>query len=128
MQEKKKMHIVGEEGVEVYVNWVIISTSVGQAEQCYQSVGAALPLEPGGTLLQMSGLLRAAFCPTLIPDPLGELERSRAVSEHKLQTNITIHYSNFFSPLLFSSMDTPGWLKPQQTDPLDKDGKDGRKD
>lgn len=64
----------------------------------------------------------------LIHSPLDELEMSRTMSEYKLQTNTTIQYSNFFSPILLSSMDSLGWLKPQSTDALDKHGKDGRED
>lgn len=67
MREKKKnMHIVGEEGLEVYVHLVISSTSVEQAEQCCQSAGAAfLPLNKGGHSWHMAvaGLLRTASCP-----------------------------------------------------------------
>lgn len=51
--EKKNMHIVGEEGFEEHVNLVILSTSVEQSEQCYQSAGAALsPWNKVGTLLE----------------------------------------------------------------------------
>lgn len=64
----------------------------------------------------------------LIHSPLDELEMSRTASEYKLQTNPTIQYLNFFSPVLLSSMNSLGWLKPQQTDALDKHGKDGRED
>lgn len=125
------MYIVGEEGLEVHGNLVIVNTSVGQAEQCYQSAGAMLPcLNKGGHTWQMAvaGLLRSASCPVLIQGPLEEMQRSRTLSEYKLQTNITIQYSIFFSLLFLSSMDTPGWLMPQQTDPLDKYEKGGGKD
>lgn len=40
---RKKVHIIREEGFEVYVNLVIISTSVEWAERCCQPAGAALP-------------------------------------------------------------------------------------
>lgn len=67
---------------------------------------SAAPLEPGrGALLAKgcSWAVRTASCPTLIHGLLGQLERSRTVSDYKLQTNITIQYSNF-SPLLLNSI------------------------
>ncbi|KAJ7421811.1 hypothetical protein WISP_40994 [Willisornis vidua] len=52
-----------------------------------------------------------------VQSPLEQLERSRKVSEYKLQPTITIQYLNL-SPVFLSSMDLP--MCPEETDPLDK--------
>lgn len=114
--EKKNMHIVGICKLRytwgICITWGICKLSHNQplcgagwavTPVCRSS---ATPPEPGGHSWQMAvaGLLRTASCPVLIHSPLGQLEMSRIVSEYKLQTNITIQYSNFFSPLLLSSI------------------------
>lgn len=105
-----------------------ICTLIHNQQLCEAGWAGLSPLSKEGHSWQVAeaGLLKNPSCPMLIHSPLEELERCRAVPEYKPQTNITIQNSN--SPLLLNSMEAPGWLKPQQTHPLDKNGKDGGQD